>query len=109
MNVRTVLNERELTHGNFKECSEIIIQLKDTLKCAKNYPLLDSPLAEALDMMCVKIGRIITGDPFFKDHWHDIIGYGTLALESIVGTQEDEERTFTSSCTKGIKGVLKNE
>ncbi len=30
-------------------------------------------------MICLKISRIVTGDPEHPDNWHDIAGYATLA------------------------------
>jgi hypothetical protein len=33
---------------------------------------------EALDMIAVKISRILTGDPNYSDNWHDIQGFAKL-------------------------------
>lgn len=33
---------------------------------------------EALEMIVHKIGRIISGNPHFRDHWADIAGYAKL-------------------------------
>jgi len=34
--------------------------------------------AQSLDAIADKIGRILVGNPDFKDHWHDIQGYAAL-------------------------------
>jgi len=33
---------------------------------------------EALEMICVKMARILAGDPDHADHWDDIAGYARL-------------------------------
>lgn len=37
---------------------------------------------EALDMICLKLSRIVTGRAMFRDHWKDIAGYAGLAAEA---------------------------
>ena len=32
-------------------------------------------MKESLEMVAHKIGRILNGDPFYHDSWHDCIGY----------------------------------
>jgi hypothetical protein len=34
-------------------------------------------------MICVKLARIVNGDPDYPDNWADIIGYCTLVLRRI--------------------------
>jgi hypothetical protein len=45
---------------------------------AKNWQHLSDAKKEVLEMIAVKIGRILNGDPNYKDSWHDIIGYVKL-------------------------------
>ncbi len=35
-------------------------------------------MKESFQMIANKIGRILNGDPLYKDSWTDIIGYATL-------------------------------
>ena len=37
---------------------------------------------EALDMIALKLSRILSGQANFKDHWDDIAGYAKLASEA---------------------------
>jgi hypothetical protein len=39
--------------------------------------------AEALDMICHKIGRIVNGDPDYADSWIDIAGYAKLVADRL--------------------------
>jgi hypothetical protein len=35
-------------------------------------------MQESLDMICHKMARILNGNPYHFDSWHDIIGYARL-------------------------------
>ena len=39
--------------------------------------------AQSLDAIADKIGRILAGNPDFKDHWHDIQGYAVLVQREL--------------------------
>lgn len=75
-----LLVEREKTHGDFKVTSSISQQIKAA------FDQYDDALVEvqreALDMIAVKIARILAGDPNYKEHWLDIAGYAELGLEA---------------------------
>lgn len=47
------------------------------------YPQLAAIHLEALDMFCLKIARIATGDANEPDHWQDIEGYAKLCRERL--------------------------
>lgn len=87
--IEQILAERAKTHGDFEVKAEIIQGMK-TLMRAKwsedapaDYYDLPASHREALEMIVHKIGRIITGDAFHKDHWQDVAGYATLILKEI--------------------------
>lgn len=40
---------------------------------------------EGLEMILHKIGRIINGNPHYKDSWDDIAGYATLVAKELKG------------------------
>ena len=42
---------------------------------------LEQTQRESLDMIAHKIGRILAGDPDFRDHWDDIAGYAKLVAD----------------------------
>lgn len=74
---QTLLN-REKKYGSFRERAQITQRLKNVMDVAKNWQYLSDAKKEALEMIAVKIGRILNGDPNYKDSWHDIIGYVKL-------------------------------
>jgi hypothetical protein len=44
---------------------------------------MDDDMKESLDLICNKISRIVNGDPWYHDSWHDIIGYARLVEERL--------------------------
>lgn len=78
-----LLNERQKTHGSYAANCHLSRQIKGVMcEYYSRHAELKDVHAEALDMIAVKIGRILSGDPNFKDHWDDIAGYATLASEA---------------------------
>ena len=81
--VNEVLAERQGTHGDFVEQSDISFSLKNIIRQASGYSRLESYEAECLDMILHKISRAVCGDPHFLDHWVDIQGYAKLTEKAI--------------------------
>lgn len=78
-----MLTERGATHGNFTDHAEATQAIKLAILNTTCRPWLDFTAAqrEAMDMIAHKLGRILAGDPDFRDHWADIAGYATLVAE----------------------------
>jgi hypothetical protein len=76
------LSDREKTHGSFYKVSHLDTELWDSFSL---YHLADlsSEQTCAIKMILHKIARIGCGNPNFKDHWQDIIGYATLVINSL--------------------------
>ena len=82
MLVQETLEERKETHGDFAVNAEFTQRLKFLCRNSQLVQL-SHVQAEALDNICQKLGRIITGNPNHADNWHDIAGYATLAEREI--------------------------
>lgn len=80
--IQTLLEERGRTHGLFSDHAGATQALKDVMAVQRNWSDLSPSHREALDMIVHKIGRVLAGDPNFRDHWDDIAGYATLAAEA---------------------------
>ena len=76
--INKTLTERGTRYGSFKDNGRLAQQLKQVLRQAKGWDGLDPIMQEALDLTCMKWSRIINGDPFYMDNWHDASGYMTL-------------------------------
>lgn len=78
-----LLQERSKTHGSFDMNATISQRLKNEFKKAHpHYENLCPVHKEALDMIALKISRILSGQAGFQDHWDDIAGYAHLGSEA---------------------------
>lgn len=75
------LAERKKTHGEYNDHADITQRLKDVIRSGRTYGQCAPHERETLDMIAHKIGRVVSGDPHFADHWHDIAGYARLSEE----------------------------
>lgn len=81
--VEQILEQRGSTHGNYRLQGSFAAALKSHFRAQEGYQQLDAWQKDALDMIAVKISRILHGNPMTKDHWDDIAGYATLCSKEI--------------------------
>jgi hypothetical protein len=74
-----IITERHTTHGDFNQNAQISQDLKSVICTGENWQNLNYRQKEALDMIALKISRILSGHADHADHWDDIIGYARLA------------------------------
>lgn len=78
------LSQRGKVYGPFLRQASIACDLKGVMR---SYIRWEDQLApdqrEALEMMAIKIARIINGDPNHADSWHDIAGYAQLVANRL--------------------------
>lgn len=75
--MQELLAQRHKTHGDFGANAAASQDFKRTMH-RWNWEHLSDLQREALDMIALKISRIITGNANEHDHWRDIAGYATL-------------------------------
>lgn len=80
-NVEYTLKERQSNYGDFSANAEVAQELKELLRTHPNWDTLSPAHREAIEMILFKISRVVTGNPHYKDNWHDIQGYAKLAEE----------------------------
>jgi hypothetical protein len=78
-----ILSDRSKTHGSFLDNAAVSQALKDVVRYRKSYAELSWDKREAIDMICSKLSRILSGNANETDHWLDIAGYATLVAKSI--------------------------
>ncbi len=74
-----LLTERNSTHGDFALNADFSQRFKRLIREAPGYSALHPVHREALDVIALKISRILSGCPYEPDHWADIAGYARLA------------------------------
>lgn len=83
LDIDATLQERGQRYGSFDEHARITQELKYIMFGTPNWPRLSVDKKEALDMIAHKIGRILNGDPNYKDSWTDIVGYARLVEKAL--------------------------
>jgi hypothetical protein len=87
-NVDTILDQRAEQYGSYMASANVAIRLKGIMHNAiaqQDLHLAPDQLL-SLDMIAVKISRILTGNPSHVDSWLDIAGYAKLVADRLQGT-----------------------
>lgn len=79
--VQALTNERNQTHGDFRTNARLSQKLKTVFRSYDGWDALDDVEKEVLDMISLKISRILSGRSLERQHWEDIEGYAHLALK----------------------------
>jgi len=79
--IANLLSIRRQTHGNFRDNARLSQALKATFRATASWDHLDDVEKESLDMIALKISRVLSGRSLERQHWEDIEGYARLALE----------------------------
>lgn len=81
--IEAILNEREKTHGDFRDHADITQRIKMTMYNSVKWTSLTPSQRESLEMIAHKIGRVLAGNPDHHDHWVDIAGYAQLVANQL--------------------------
>ena len=78
-----LLVERESTHGDFAKNAEISQDFKRIFRTELEDVMEPEVITESLDMIALKLSRILSGKFDEPDHWRDIAGYANLVVEHL--------------------------
>lgn len=90
--IKNTLVERGKRYGSFDKHADITQSLKAAMNGSSirmdedqsmvdKWKSLSSDKKEALEMIMHKVGRILNGDPEYRDSWVDIAGYAQLVAD----------------------------
>lgn len=82
-NIQTTLQTRAQSHGDFRFVSQMSQNIKRVLKSSSSWNDLEPWQQEAMECISMKLARIMSGNSFDKDHWHDMAGYASLVVREI--------------------------
>jgi hypothetical protein len=88
VSITEILNERESKYGQFTDLATAAQAFKSITRAAPAYPRMTSVQREAMEMILLKVCRVIYGDPMHFDSWRDIAGYAALAVEEFSPRQD---------------------
>lgn len=84
MEIAETLVERGRHYGaSFSVQCGVSQKIKAAMQTGLNWNTMSDDKREALDMIAVKISRILNGDPDYHDSWHDIAGYAKLVADTL--------------------------
>lgn len=81
--ITTTLKARGKRYGVFADGAAVSQGLQDVMRATPNWSELSADKKEALQLIQHKISRMLTGDPEYKDNWHDIVGYAKLVDDTL--------------------------
>ncbi|MCA9911737.1 MAG: hypothetical protein KC496_00245 [Anaerolineae bacterium] len=103
-NINETLADRGNDYGTYLLQTATSQTLKDVMKDTPNWDRLDVDQKESLEMIALKIARIVHGNPTKVDSWVDIAGYATLVANRLQGkTDAGEEMQHKPAATVGME------
>ena len=78
MTTKQLVVERGKVHGDWIVQANLVGGLKNEMRWSRNWPGIGAYQREALEMIQLKVSRILTGDSEAEEHWDDIAGYAYL-------------------------------
>lgn len=96
--------ERGKTHGNFAVNAIISQGIKDFIRAPLGWQRLTNVQKEVLDVIALKMSRILSGQGMFLDHWADIGGYAELACQEIRRTEDNYEPLTSAAISNYLAG-----
>ena len=76
--ITETLDQRENRYGSYVHVAATAQDLKDILRRGHSWGIMEAYMQESLDLIANKLARIVNGDPFYDDSWHDVGGYAKL-------------------------------
>lgn len=76
---------RRSVYGSFSDNAAVAQAIKNSMRAHEGWEGLPSTMKEGLDLIALKMSRIVTGDWRHKDNPHDIGGYAKCMEDFIDG------------------------
>lgn len=108
-NVDDTLTDRGQHYGDFARTFDVIQQIKAALKDGAGWAEMPPERREALEMIAVKMGRLVSGDSGHADSWHDIAGYARLVEASLPAPDLVSEDSLDVVLKKAIEQMDEDE
>lgn len=85
MGIEKTLEERGKRYGDFTTHATIAQYLQSVMHASEGsgWRKLSPVQRQALNVITDKIARILSGDPNYRDNWHDIQGYAKLVEDRL--------------------------
>lgn len=104
--VQAIIKQRGEAYWDYATQAEIARTFKREIE--KRTDKMTDIQREALDMIAVKISRLINGNTSHRDSWVDIIGYATLALGELdraVKVSDEQEKNLKAATVQAAQQI----
>jgi hypothetical protein len=91
MDIHDILADRGKKYGVFSEQAKTAQALKQILFKQRPRHEMSADQAEAMDMMCTKLSRLVHGDHNHVDGWVDIAGFSQLVVDRLLEQSPNEK------------------
>ena len=92
MTIETTLQERGARYGAFSEHAQIAQAIQDAYRIyPEKWNKLPPVVKQGLTTIADKIARILNGDEYYDDNYHDLGGYAKL-MEDWVRKENDRKK-----------------
>lgn len=78
VDIDKTINERESKYGDIKDNGRIWAALYYIVSESPSWERMSPFQQYCINGILVKLSRILSGNPNYKDNWYDIKGYATL-------------------------------
>ena len=78
MDMNKTLDDRGGTHGSYDVNARVAQGIKQLMRAERSWSALSARHQLCLDMVALKMARIISGRSTHTEHWDDIAGYARL-------------------------------
>ena len=101
--INDILDEREKTHGDFADVAGVYSLIKSAMADGV-HSNVDPRFEASLDMIAMKMARIVCGNPNHIDSWRDISAYSQLIVKFLENTEGAIDSRITMMIVKN--GIL---
>lgn len=105
MTVENTLAERGARYGQFIDHAEIAQGIQEVYRKGRNWDTLDYDIRQCLVVISDKIARILNGDPYYTDNYHDIQGYAKLVEDRLKKLEVSNDTTPVITVTNYVTGT----
>lgn len=98
--INDTLAERGSRYGQFETQAQYAERINNVFESSPNWCNMAPDQKEALRVIANKIGRMLNGDPNYRDNWHDIVGYAKLVDDRMARDEQDQQPVVYNPLTK---------
>lgn len=104
MTIETTLKERGARYGAFSEHAQIAQAIQDAYRIyPEKWNKLPPVVKQGLTVIADKIARILNGDEYYDDNYHDLGGYAKLMEDWV--RKENERKQLNSIAASPISAA----